>query len=399
MNRALICLLAWSSLGACQSASKTESTASTLRPAQARRSQTWRAPIRLFSGMVIIEVRDPKGGEHTFLLDTGASFSVLDKSVADDFGVQPFVASDGSTLDGKVASASGKEVDLGGLKVIKSLSVGKFVLSGEIGVYVTDLEPVRYVSGLNVEGVLGFQALQFPFTIDYPKRELRLAVAPLEASQPGVLPLSDNDTHYSPNIALSVGGKTSPTLIDTGSGECMAIPAKHAATLAFQTAPAVTGYSQNIAGVTEDRSGRLQLGVDLAGYEVAQPIIDLVATDYYRLGGSLLQNFEITFDAENQLVRFHRGTSKPAQCESVMSIGFYSGRIADKWIVALLLPGAEAIGIERGDQILSINGTEVSDLTKPEVRKLWRDDSKITVRVLRAGDELERVVPVRTLVP
>jgi hypothetical protein len=214
-----------------------------------------------------------------------------------------------------------------------------------------------------------------------------------------VVALDENDALYSPQVILNVGGRNSLSLIDTGSGECMALPAPFAETLPYKVKPAVTGFSQNISGTTEDRSGRLDLEVELGGHTVAEPIVDLIAPDYYRLGGALLSNFTITFDSANSLVRFARGESEAARCESVMSIGFYVGRIDDKWIVALLLPGAESLEIKKGDQLLAIGDTAVTELERTAIKDLWKSEKEITITLNRDGKEIKRVVPVRTMVP
>jgi hypothetical protein len=392
------CLLA--SLVACHTSKAGEATQPKQPTRAAPEAQVYRAPLLLFGPLLLVEVEDHGGQQHTFLLDTGASFSVLDTAVAEAFGAKPYVAEDGSTLSKKVSSASGKDVDLGQLQVMPSLKVGDFEFHGEVGAFIADLAPVRHVSGLNVRGILGFQSLQLPFTIDYPRNELRLNVEELREGQPGVVRLMENDALYSPNIQLEIGGRPGLALIDTGSGECMAIPADFGKTLPFLVAPAVTGFSQNIAGTTEDRSGRLKIDVQLAGHKVSEPIVDLIQPTYYRLGGALLKHFVITFDPEKSLVRFARTSKEPTRCESVRSIGFYVGRTQDDtWVVALILPGAEGRGIEPGDQLLTIEGKEVTSMTKVQMKKQWIDLKKITVTLKRGNEIIERVVPVRTLVP
>jgi predicted aspartyl protease len=354
----------------------------------------------LFDHFIIIDVEDTGGARHAFLLDTGASFTVLDKSVADAFGAKPFVADDGSTLGQAVRSASGKEVDLGNLQVMPSIKVGDFVLRGEVGAYIADLAPVRYVSGLNVRGILGFQTLGLPFTIDYPRRELRLNVDQLHPGQPGVLKLEESDASYSPNVELEIGGRKGLALIDTGSGECMAISTELARTLPYSVEPIATGFSQTISGTTEDESGRLELDVSLAGHKIEDPIVDLIPPGSHRLGSALLENFEITFDQERNLVRFLRASKTPVRCEPLLSVGFYVGRTpANEWVVALILPGPKDIGIQPGDLLQTINGKDATHMTKPEMKELWRNEKEIQVTLKRAQELIERVVPVRTLVP
>ncbi len=358
------------------------------------------ASFELFDNFIIIAVEDAGGTRHEFLLDTGASFTVLDKSVADAFAAKPFIADDGSTLGQSVLSASGKEVDLGNLQVMPSISIDGFVLTGQIGAYIADLAPVRYVSGRNVRGILGFQTLGLPFTIDYPRRELRLNVDALQEGQAGVLKLDESHANFVPHIELEIGGRKGLTLIDTGSGECMAMPGELAETLSYSVPPVATGFSQTISGTREDKSGRLSLDIAIAGYKIEEPIVDLIATDDYRLGAALLRHFEITFDRERQLVRFVRSAQRAVRCEPIVSVGFYVGRtLNEEWVIALILPGPKDIGIKPGDILLTINGQDATNMTKPQMKALWKIETEIKVGLKRGEEMIERVVLVRTLVP
>lgn len=401
MRKTLIAMGVLATLVACRKSKAPDAYPSTLpAPTAVEERPQATLPFELFDHFIIIDVEDSSGARHAFLLDTGASFTVLDKSVADAFGAKPFVAEDGSTLGQAVRSASGKEVDLGNLQVMPSIKVGDFALRGEVGAYIADLAPVRHVSGLNVRGILGFQTLGLPFTIDYPRKELRLNVDQLQPGQPGVLRLEENDASYSPNVELEIGGRKGLALIDTGSGECMAIPTKFARTLAYSVAPIATGFSQTISGTTEDESGRLRLDISLAGHKIEDPIVDLIPPGSYRLGSALLKSFEITFDQERNLVRFRRASETPVRCEPVVSVGFYVGRTqTNEWVVALILPGPKDIGIEPGDLLQTINGKDATNMTKPEMKELWRQEKEIRVTLKRGEELIQRVVPVRTLVP
>ena len=212
--------------------------------------------------------------------------------------------------------------------------------------------------------------------------------------------LEDSNANYAPHIELKVSGRTGLALIDTGSGECTAMPGDFAESLSYAVAPVATGFSQTISGTTEDKSGRLSLDFSLAGHKIEEPIVDLITTDYYRLGAALLKHFEITFDQERSLVRFVRSDQSAVRCEPIVSVGFYVGRtLNNEWVVALILPGPKDIGIKPGDLLLSINGQDATNMTKPEMKELWKQETEIKVGLKRGDERIERVVSVRTLVP
>ncbi|MBT8495913.1 MAG: hypothetical protein KJO07_22910, partial [Deltaproteobacteria bacterium] len=219
--------------------------------------KTWSVPLELFRDMPIVTVVDPRGQSHEFLVDTGASFTVLDKRIAPAFSPTPYIGEDGKPLGGMVETAGAGRADLGNLHVISELVVGDFKLEGEVGVHLADLSMLERVSGRKVVGILGFQSLQMPVTIDYPARMLRVHERLPRLSGPG-LPLIDSDSLYHPVIEVEIGGKKVPTLIDTGSGKCMGVPRELARSVGFESPPVPTGYSQTLSGVIEDRSARLR---------------------------------------------------------------------------------------------------------------------------------------------
>jgi predicted aspartyl protease len=137
-----------------------------------------------------------------FLLDTGATPSVLDARVAAKLGLQ--VAPEKvAVLNGNVA---------GGRSTMPSLEVGP-LRRDNLPVLVQDLSFLRKALPVQIDGILGLDVLgQSSFVIDYASREIRFGTAP---SLPVSIPLQIKE-----GLAIvdaTVNHATVHLLLDTGA--------------------------------------------------------------------------------------------------------------------------------------------------------------------------------------
>jgi hypothetical protein len=357
----------------------------------------WVVPFELYRDLPVIEVTDMRGERHAFVLDTGASFTVIDTRVAEAFGAVPYRDRAGETFERDVLSARGDAVDIGALHVLPRLKIGPVENEGEVGAFVTDLEMARRLQGRNIMGIIGYQSLQVPFTLDYPRSQLIVHARRPRMLDEGV-PLLETDSLYHPVVPVVLDGRPVPMLLDSGSGACMQLPVELAEGVASGER-AVTGYSLTVAGVMEDRATRLDGSIGLGAHAVDAPVADL-GGDAPHIGGRMLRHFRVTFDPKKERVWFEPGDSRP-RCGPIRSVGFYLLRseAGDAWEVALLLPGAESMGVEVGDRVLEMAGTSLASLDSAGIQALWSAADEVEVVLERQGETKRLVVPVRTLVP
>lgn len=108
-------------------------------------------PVRLYNGQHFIDAR--------FVLDTGASFTIVDHRIAESIGL----SSKSATAPSRVSSAAGKEEGFR-IKITALETLGKRVENFEIACHAL-LEQ-------GVEGLIGMNFLeQFDFCI-YPSKEM-----------------------------------------------------------------------------------------------------------------------------------------------------------------------------------------------------------------------------------
>ena len=160
-------------------------------------------PFKLHRGFAIV-VRGSIGNARNlnFLLDTGASPSVVDRRVAQKLHLQ---VSSGqlSTFTQKVA------VDQ---SVAADIHLGPFH-ADQLRVLVHDLSVLEETLGVRVDAMVGYDFLQQgPFTIDYPSR--KILFGPVD-SQLETIPYADGLPYVV--VRMHVQNAELPLLVDTGS--------------------------------------------------------------------------------------------------------------------------------------------------------------------------------------
>jgi hypothetical protein len=141
-----------------------------------------------------------------FLLDTGATPSVLDARVAAKLGLQ-VAPEEVAVLNGNVA---------GGRSTVPNLEVGP-LLRENLPVLVQDLSFLRKALPVQIDGIVGLDLLgQSSFVIDYGSREIRFGTAPwLPVSVPlqikeGLAIVDATVNHATVHLLLDTGA---PSLI------------------------------------------------------------------------------------------------------------------------------------------------------------------------------------------
>ena len=173
------------------------------------------------------------------------------------------------------------------------------------------------------DGVLGFALFQQTvFTLDFPQRSMRVDAAELAAgADPDVMPFSM--PRNVPVVAVTIGKQVVSAQIDSGGGG-INLPASAASTVDFDSATEAPVRAQSQLSTFLLRALVLKGELVLGGQIFKQPFVeinDLIPVG--NLGAVSLQDFAITFDQRQQLVRFqaHNTTHRLLRKQLVMTAG------------------------------------------------------------------------------
>ncbi len=229
------------------------------------RGQEVRVPFTLVEGRPVVEVT-LAGTRQTvpFVLDTGASATVLNADLVAELGIP----SEGEVL---LADPSGGGATPGRTHRLDQLAIGGWIFRDVFAVSWSD---ETLTSGLGgARGVLGVPSLAgVSVEFDFPARELRISSERLTEGD-GSLPFA-NPQSVIPSLHLEVADTTVEAHVDTGNGRGVGLPSSLEHRLAFEGA-LEPGTGRSASGTFPIRSGRLMGRIRLGVWELERPQVFL----------------------------------------------------------------------------------------------------------------------------
>jgi predicted aspartyl protease len=160
------------------------------------------------------------------------------------------------------------------------------------------------------DGVLGFTLFRdYLMTLDYPNRRMTLAEGALTPDgENSVLPFRMPDGV--PVAAMRIGGLQVDVLMDSG-GEGLSLPERLVQRLKFAVDPVAFAAGQSFSTRFEIKAAKLAGDVQLGEYTFERPFVEIhSAFPLANFGSCPMQNFALTFDQKNLLVRFEANQKK-----------------------------------------------------------------------------------------
>ena len=354
-------------------------------------------PFAYESRHVWLEVAVNDGPPESFLLDTGASITVIDSAYAARRGIKG-QGQIGVTGAGASGGAAFSELD--------SLAVrapdGSGVAIGKQKVAVLSLNPhLEAFFWRPLAGVLGYDFIsRFVMTVDYDHHLLILndpkgfhyagAGTGLPMTMSGNIPVvrAKVDGLYEGAFRLDVGsGSTvdlhSPFVKQHGLMDKVG-----------KTIDVVGGGFGGTFTSTLCRMKRFELGP----YAWSDPIVVLSQTttgglaseDYAgNIGNHLLERFACTFDYEHRMVYLEPG-KRVDQRDRFTLAGFQLAKLGGEFRAMQVLPGsaADKAGLQAGDRVLAIDGRPVTADQAESLRVMFEDGkpgTRHSIQVSRGG--------------
>ncbi len=333
-------------------------------------------------------------GPHTFVLDTGASVTVVNQSLARSLELpilgETEVGSPMGTTPIVVDSLAIADVGLGDvhIKNLSAIAMDLDAMFGGLGA------PAGILAATGLDGFL--------LTIDFPNEQVFVWPGELPAAD-GRRILNYDKDHIVPRLPVTVAGEVIMVDLDTGAPTSISLPAHYAETLPLKSAPTVTGRGRTVDAEFEILSAPLDGTIMLGEFEfVDQSVSFNDRTEIANMGIKILGDFSITIDARNHRSAFAR-TQNQSQAggptrrvvqggnpKRSYGIGF-RGISGDELNVIAVQPDSPAAagGLNAGDVIIGLNGKILKTMSAEERTSALRG-SPLTLLV-RSG-EVEQVV-------
>jgi hypothetical protein len=369
-----------------------------------------RIPFGLLSNVIFLQVRVNGSEPLWFVLDTGASATILDAARAKALGIK---VSGGGDVEGagenSTAAGMAKNVSFG--------LPGVDFHAREVGVLpLSNLN--RYV-GRVVEGVLGHDFFShFVVEIDYAARIINVYDPKgFQYSGPGdSIPLELKDNGPSVHARLNLPGRApieGSFRIDTGGSHALILNTPFVKTqkVLESISKTIAAPAAGVGGETSVRLGRVQ-NLQLGRFALEEPVTTFAQSPKGALanpdltgniGGGILRRFKVIFDYRNHRMILEPNDRLREPFESDMSgmVLTAEGVKLDAFTIFYITensPAPEA-GLRVGDVITAIDDKPSSALALDDVRELFKQNGREYLLSIKRGEQASQVkIKLRRLI-
>lgn len=347
------------------------------------------------SNYLVVEAKWDRHGPYHFLIDTGASVTLISPELAARYGVKNPFPPDTPLV--RVKSAEGDTA------LLAPTMIRRLELDGarfeDVQALIYDCAPLSAHLGMKIDAILGFPLFRETLlTLDYPHSQVllqRRSASPITIGST----IAFNNDRKTPIIPVKLGNQTFAALIDSGSDAALSLnPVGLNPVFAVPPQPGAT-----VGTLTGDRAqqvGRLSATLTLGQYSLIRPVAD-ITDELASLGGGILKYFTVTFDQEHNRVTFVRDTPAPIPPEPRRSAGLSFTKTPAYWRVASVVPGSPAVtaGVQPGDLVTRINGEPVGRWDIRRYELLVATATAIEFTFLHGAQEVPQRLNVFDLVP
>lgn len=359
-------------------------------------------PFELSSNVIFLQARVNGSEPLWFILDTGASVTVLDSSRAKMLGIK---VSGGGDVEGagESAAAAGMARDV-------SFSLpGLDFQAREIAVL--PLSNLNHYVGRVVDGILGHNFFsRFVVEIDYAARTINV-YDPKSFQYSGTgdsIPLVLKDNAPSVRSPLALPGRApieGNFRIDTGGSHALLLstPFVKAQKVLESIPKTIAAPAAGVGGETSVRLGRVQ-SLQLGRFTLEKPVTTFAQSAKGALanpdltgniGGGIMRRFKVIFDYRDRRMILEPNSRLTEPFESDMSgtVLTAEGPRLDSFKIFYVTensPAAEA-GLRVGDVITAIDGKPSPTLTLDAVREMFKQDGREYLLSIKRGEQVSQV--------
>jgi predicted aspartyl protease len=346
------------------------------------------------------------GHKTSALLDTGASASLMDLALAEEWKL---------SIQGELsAQGTGSETVKGKLLRDAKLTFGGIV---EPIPFAIPLGSLAEAEGRRLEVIVGYHFFQTHIVeFDYAKRHLRIFDGAAEVKTEGMsIPLRfvKNKPHITAEMLLGKTLYKLEAMVDTGAS-ATGLSAKFLKnnTLDVKTS-AKTVIAGGVGGYIEGRFFRADF-LKIGAVKFARPILLMKetvgglsgeeATNDILIGADLLKRFRVTFDYSHQrlILEASDDVAQPFEADKTGLRIYAQGEDLRSFKVVGVMAdsSAEKAGIKVDDVIDTIDGVLVSKFTLQELRELLKSPTALKWQfgIRRGEQQLKLMVLAKSVI-
>ncbi|TDQ08915.1 aspartyl protease family protein [Pedobacter metabolipauper] len=348
-------------------------------------------PFNFDNGVPVIQV-SIGGKSYNFLLDTGAP-TVLSTELA---AILNLKAQTNSTTADSQGNKNKEE-----LVVIPNIQIGKLSFENT-GALVMDIHKVFEMRCLKFDGIIGAnQMAKAIWQLDYKNRLVTISNDLSNftiAENTAVVDFSPKKIQNTPLVPIKIGNKTTLVTFDTGSNGSLYLGASGYKEV-IKDFKSIQSYGSTSAGLYGGRKDLTNIHSKVPALEMGPVVLKDQVFEFRENGSSILgnrflKNYKVVIDWNTHKIYM----TKESEFDEtkLKRFGFNVKFVNNKPVVGAIYKNsdAEKAGLLLSEEIVDIDGTDLSNLTEDEACSYafksitaGKDTAKVTI--LRAGKKVE----------
>lgn len=340
-----------------------------------------------------------------FILDTGASFNLINLGHAQRLGVELGQPTKSEKTGMPYVPVKNFKLGLQGVEITG------------LPANAAPIDQLSFVPGREIAGILGYDFIkQFVVEVDYAKNRLYLFDPKSYVYKGKERPLSMPLHEKWPVIEATVaqegkGSLTGKLVIDTGSLMALSLVSdKLAGKCVASSGVGISGMSSGQQGrVSSLALGKFKLGKPIAGFpppggEELDPLSAAIAEAGMGLvGGEVLHRFKLIIDYSRQtlVLESNKYLKDPFEMDMSGLMLFAMGEKYDQYVVFNVAEGSPAAGagLQAQDVITAEAGRPASDYPIAKLRAMFRKQGKKhLIKVQRGEETFEREIKLERMI-
>lgn len=252
-------------------------------------------PFTPIGGYVVVDVMINDAGPYKFILDTGASISVVSPGIAADLP-QVFTGTTSIVSNVDPNSISTRFI------LIDHLTAGEARFERFQAAILPSIKAVVNGEVVFIDGILGIPLFQnLLLTVDYPANQVRVGTVDAPPPDGCSVIRTQRGPGDLPTLPMTVAGREVLAVIDTGNNEFLLLPSSFS-DLDF-VGPLQTGTATTVTGTLQTSKGVLDGNVVTGCQTFVQPSVT-VGGGIASVGAGMLSRFRITIDQRTSVIWF-----------------------------------------------------------------------------------------------
>jgi PDZ domain/Aspartyl protease len=366
-------------------------------------------PFQLYGNMIVTQISIDESAPLDFIFDTGAGGTVINADTAAGLGIvgDEIVSQQGATGNATIIRSTNHIVDAGDRR-FQDVTLG-----------LADIDHLEKQLGMPIDGVIGWEILsRYAVRLNYDTMLIEIYDNRRFEYDlgGGSYPIEVRGTviFTSITVAFDSGNTfTGRVMVDTGSGNTFSFNTPFAEEHAL-LAEMDTYYEREIQSLSTETAHiytTMIAGLNISEYEFFTEPINIAIAEAGALswagpmgilGNGVLRHFNVFIDLQQRMMSLEPNRLYHDQFEvNCSGLELVTDDTFERVIIDHVYAGSPAheAGLEVGDEIIEINGADVSDFQLPQIRSmLSQDGEKIEILINRKGELHSHLLTLQPLI-